>query len=288
MSLRLGKLPAVDDPRDLLFADVRPHGVALPKIPKPGGGYGMDFGASGWGMLGNGPQDDSSIDPSWAAAEGAGNCEIAGPCHDIMEGQKNSGHPVSRFTCLSAIKDYTKFLQSVQPGHAYDPQSGANDTGCNTQQVLSWRQKVGITDANGTVHKIGPYFRVKAGDFGEMWDALWLAECIGIGIEPFPQSAMDQFNAGQPWEPVKGSPASEGHWVIIVGHPTENVWTGISWGRRQLIVPAFITEYVTECWAWIDPERFTAVTGKDVHGFTAADVQRYLAVTAQQVAAQFG
>lgn len=285
--LKLGKKPAVHDPRDLRFADLRPKGVSLPTFPKPGGGYGMDFGATGWHMLGNGPQDDGTIDSSWAAASGCGNCEIAGPCHDTMEAQKNGGRPVSRFTCLSAVQDYTRFLESVQPGQAYDPQSGANDTGCNTQQVLSWRQKTGITDTDGNAHKIGPYFSVEVGNFDAMWDALWLGECIGLGISPFPQSAMDAFNAGQIWTYVKGSPASDGHWIILPGHPTANLWTGITWGRRQLVTPSFITGYGDECWVWIDPDRFTAVTGKDANDFTPADVEQYLAVVAKQIADQF-
>lgn len=287
-ALRLGKKPARHDARDLRFADLRPKGVSLPKFPKPAGGYGMDFGQTGWKMLGNGPQDDNTIDPSWAAADGCGNCELAGPCHDIMESAYNAGRPVPRFTSLSAVTEYAKFTESVAPGQGYDPQTGANDTGCDTQQVLSWRQKVGVTDADGGVHEIGPYFSVEVGDFDQMWDALWLGEHLGLGIAPFPQSAMDEFNAGQTWTYVPGSPASDGHWIILPGHPTANLWTGVTWGQRKPITPSFITHYGDECWVWLDPEQFTAATGKDAHNFDAADVEQYLAVTAKRIAAQFG
>ena len=74
--MKLGKQPATYDSRDIRYSDVRPVGLApaLPPIPAPHGGYGEDFGADGWLMLGNGPCDDGSIPETDAAFQGAGDC----------------------------------------------------------------------------------------------------------------------------------------------------------------------------------------------------------------------
>src|ERR1700722_10504368 len=102
--LKLGKQDHIYDSRDIRYGDVRPSSVSLPTAPAPSGGYGIDF--SDWLMLGNGPCDDGSVDSSWAAFQGAGDCAWAGPAHETMEACKNAGRPVPEFTCLNVLDQY--------------------------------------------------------------------------------------------------------------------------------------------------------------------------------------
>ncbi len=271
--LKLGKRPATYDSRDITFADVRPAGTTLPTAPPPGGGYGTDF--ADWLMLGNGPCDDGSVESDWAAYGGAGDCAWAGPAHETMEASKNANRPVPGFTCLNVLEQYSAYS-------GYNLQTGANDNGSNVRDVLSWRQKTGLLDSTGAAHKIGTYVALEPGNTSQLWEALWLFEAVGIGIN-FPNSAMDQFNAGKMWSVVAGATIEGGHYVPLVGHPVQNVWTCVTWAKRQTMTPQFLTTYCDEAWAYIDPERYNAVTGETLQSFTDADLEKYITVVSQQI-----
>ncbi|MGO9957313.1 MAG: hypothetical protein ACLP50_15310 [Solirubrobacteraceae bacterium] len=272
--MKLGKQPATYDSRDIRYADVRPSGVSLPKVPPPGGGYGTDF--SDWLMLGNGPCDDGSVQSGWAAFQGAGDCAWAGPAHEEMEACKNAGRPVPAFTCLNVLQQYSAYS-------GYNLQTGAGDNGSNVRDVLTWRQTKGLVDAAGAAHKIGTFVSLEPGNTDQLWEALWLFESVGIGIN-FPNSAMDQFNAGQMWSVVAGTTIEGGHYIPLVGHPVQNVWTCVTWAKRQTMTAQFLTTYCDEAWAYIDPERYNAVTGDTLQKFTDADLDKYITLFSQQIA----
>lgn len=270
MTLMMGKHPATYDSRDLRYADVR-AGLQLPPIPPPSGGYGMDFGADGWHMLGNGPDDTV-----FAGFQGCGDCAWAGPAHEVMESCKNAGRAVPAFSGKTVVDQYSKYS-------GYDPQSGANDNGSNVRDVLTWRQKTGLLDDSGTPHKIGTYVALEPGNLDQLWEALYLFDVIGIGLQ-FPVSAMDQLNAGQMWSVVPGAKIEGGHYVPIVGHPTPGVWTCITWGQRQTMTTQFLQTYCDEAWAWLDPERYSQATGNSPQGFSPSQLQQYMTAIAQQKA----
>jgi hypothetical protein len=272
--MKLGKQPATYDSRDIRYADVRPSGVSLPNVPPPGGGYGTDF--SDWLMLGNGPCDDGSVQSGWAAFQGAGDCAWAGPAHEEMEACKNAGRPVPAFTCLNVLQQYSAYS-------GYNLQTGAGDNGSNVRDVLTWRQTKGLVDAAGAAHKIGTFVSLEPGNTDQLWEALWLFESVGIGIN-FPNSAMDQFNAGQMWSVVAGTAIEGGHYIPLVGHPVQNVWTCVTWAKRQTMTAQFLTTYCDEAWAYIDPERYNAVTGDTLQKFTDADLDKYITLFSQQIA----
>ena len=73
-----------------------------------------------------------------------------------------------------------------------------------------------------------------------------------IGIQ-CPQSAQEQFQAGQPWSVVQGSPIEGGHCIILVGYDPQFVYA-VTWGKVVAIEPDFLTTYMDECWAIICPE----------------------------------
>jgi hypothetical protein len=266
----LGKQPATYDSRDITYADVRAGAGSLPPAPPPSGGYGADF--SDWLMLGNGPCDDNSVNSSWAAFQGAGDCAWAGPAHEEMEAAKNSGQPVPTFTCLNVLEQYSAYS-------GYNLETGAKDNGSNVRDVLKWRQKKGLLDTAGTAHKIGTFVALEPGNTEQLWEALWLFEAVGIGIN-FPNSAMDQFNAGKTWSVVAGATIEGGHYIPLVGHPTASVWTCVTWGKRQTLTEQFLTTYCDEAWAYIDPARYNAVTGETLQDFTNADLTKYISEVA--------
>lgn len=262
MALKLGKNPATYDSRDLRFADVRPKDLVLPQVPMTWG-RGMDFGATGWLMLGNGPDDTV-----FKGFQGCGDCAWAGPAHEEMQAAHEAGRPIPKFSGSTVVNQYGAYS-------GYNAETGANDNGSDVRAVLNWRQTKGLTDDDGNAYKIGAYVSLEPGNWQTLREACWLFESVGIGIE-FPQSAMDQFNAGQTWSVVPNSPLDGGHYVPVLGHPWPGYWTLITWGQRQVATWDFIAKYCDEAWAYIDPERYSTVTGDTYNGYKDADLEKYI------------
>jgi hypothetical protein len=280
--LKLGKKPFVPDERDILYSAVRPKDVQLPDLPA-GWGRGMDFksdvppSAGGWGMLGNGPCDDRSIPRSWAAYDGAGDCTCADVAHAIRMEAHDSGRAVPAISSRTVIEQYADLS-------GYNPRTGDNDDGLEIRDVLRYRLHEGFADDAGTRHKIGVYVRVDVEDWRLLREACWLFPGLSIGLS-ITQAQMDQFDANETWSYVPGSPDLGGHDVPIVGHPRGGLWTVISWGRRQIATYRLLEEQCDEVWAYVDPDRYSAVTGKTYNGYTDVDLEAYIYAVAGSVSA---
>jgi hypothetical protein len=277
--LHTGKRAATYDARDIRWGEVRAT-VTLPTIKPFNHGYGMDFKAGpwpGWGMFGNGPCDDGSITNQGSYMyNGAGNCAWAGPGHETMMLDKNAGRPVAKFTCLNLLNQYAEYL-GIGSATALNAN---NDQGSDVRQVLQWRATKGLLDVNGNAHKVGVYVSGEPGNFQDLWEMFYFFEAAGMGIN-FPNSAMDQFNNGKMWQPVNGAQIDGGHYIPIVGRPSNGVWTCITWGQRQLMTNSFITKYCDEIWAYISPERYNAVTGDTLENYKDADLEKFITLVGQ-------
>lgn len=270
----LGKNAAAYVPGALRYTDVRPvdlDATSLPTLTKKfGGGYGTDF--SDWLMLGNGPCDDGSITSGYAE-NGAGDCAWAGPAHEEMESAHNAGRTVPKFTCANILDQYAAYLGLKD----HTQLNENNDGGSNVHDVLTHRQQVGLKDVDGNAYKIGPFVQLETGNLDQYWEALYLFENVGIGIQ-FPESADEQFGNGQAWSVVPGAQIVGGHYIPLVGHPAKNTWTCVTWAKRQPMTQQFVTKYVDEAWAYIDPERYNSVTGETLENYKDADLEKYISL----------
>jgi len=250
--LRLGKLPATTDRRDLLFARyVQP--AELP-TPPPQFGHETLFGPHSWGMLGN---------DEW------GDCAWAGPAHETMLLTKEGGH-LAQFTTSGVLRDYAA-------GTGFDPKAGPpgenpTDQGSDVRSVLGYRRSKGIVDAHGKRHKIGAYVRLDQTNLNEVYQALYLFQVIGIGIR-FPQTAMQQFNDGEPWDVVPRAKVEGGHYVCLVAR-RQNLDV-ITWGALQQMTERFFRKYCDEAWAYISVENLRS--GIDPEGFKLTQLKADLA-----------
>jgi hypothetical protein len=249
---KLGKRPAQYDRRDLQFAYYRV--AALPPYPAQFG-HEVQVDANGWGMLGNGPDD--SVAPGF---QGAGDCVFAGADHETLLWTTEGGRP-AKFTGANAIADYSAVT-------GYRPNIPFSDRGTQTRAALNYRRKTGILDADGIRHKIGAYLALEPGNIDHLLEALYLFGAVGIGLK-FPNSAMDQFNSGQPWSVVPGAKAAGGHYVPLVA--MRNYLVCVTWSRLQMMTWQFYKEYCDEAWAILSPEMLTA--GVSPEGFNLAQLQ---------------
>ncbi len=250
--LRLGKQPATDDTRDLLFTKY----VDATQIPPAPAEFGHEtlFPPKGWGMLGN---------DEW------GDCAWAGPAHETMLLSTEGAHPAT-FTTANVLSDYaagTGFNPSAGP-----PGSNPTDQGSNVRDVLQYRRKTGIIDEGKKRHKIGAFVKLEPKNLNQIYQALYLFQAVGIGLE-FPRSAMEQFNEGKPWSVVEGAQIEGGHYVCCVAkHQDIDI---VTWGALQQMTVPFFEKYCDEAWAYISTEDLQK--GKDPDGFKLSQLKEDLA-----------
>jgi hypothetical protein len=258
--LKLGKHAATYDKRDLLFAEYRTT-APLPAHPKHFG-HEKRIAPKAWQMLGNGPDNTVST-----AFGGAGDCVFAGGDHETMLWTLEGG-TAAKFTGANAISDYST-VTGYNPKAKPDAQeNNPTDNGTNVRVALDYRRKTGLIDAAKKRHKIGAYIALEVGNMDHLLEALYLFGVVGIGIR-FPDSAMDQFDAGKPWSVVPGPEPTEGHYIPLVAF-RKNLEC-VTWGQIQQITPQFYQTYCDEAWAILSPEML--VKGKSIDGFDLAQLQ---------------
>lgn len=160
------------------------------------------------------------------------------------------GHEIQSWTAYG-VTEITPSEADILAGFKA---TGPETEGRNVQDVLSYWQKTGIAG-----HQIGGFAQLTGLDNLTLAkQCLDLFGTVYLGIE-VPQSAMDQFNAGQPW-------SYTGDKNIIGGHaiPVQYWTTGqtgeievVTWGKRQRMTRRFWYEYVEEAWVVFSPDQFS-------------------------------
>lgn len=262
-TLHLGKLPARPIKGAVKFSEIRKTVAGhLPPIPAQFG-HGGDFPGKGWLMLGNGP--DNTVFPGF---QGCGDCAWADPAHAEMEAARNAGRPVPAFSGKTIVEQYSEYS-------GYNPRTGENDNGSQISDVIQWRQTKGLRDDHGNVYKIGQAVELDPGNIQELWEAAYLFECVTIGVV-LCTAQMDQFDAHGPWDYVHGSPQEGGHDVPVVGSSGL-----VTWAERHGYTRAFYEHQNDEAVAYVDPLRYSAVTGETAEHFADADLEKYLTMIVQ-------
>lgn len=228
MKYKLGKLPASPSAPPLkMGAMLDAAKIKLPQFPKV---FGHVKNSIAWGMLGN---DEHS------------NCVFAGADHETMIWALSAGRPMPRFTPQCCLADYSK-----QTG--FNPANPDSDQGADMQDAAEWRRTVGITDADGVVHKIIAHAPLRK-SWNDVLTAIWLFGAVGVGFR-LPDNADKQFDAGKPWTPIKGTQIEGGHYTPAVGLNSKGLLVISTWGRLQAVTPAFFEQYCDEVRVYLTTE----------------------------------
>jgi len=220
-----GKLPARPDAIALKFGDYL-RKDKLPTLPPRFGHVTNEPpGRHGWGMLGN---------------DIAGDCVIAGRCHEIMVDALATNRPVPDFSPGSALAAYSQCLVYCG-GQPFDPNNPASDTGLDMQAAAKWWRAVGMTQADGKLHKIDAYVAVETVD--DVLMATYLCGSAGVGLA-LPATAETQFEAGQVWSDVSGQPIG-GHYVPCVGYMGGHL-VFVTWGELQGATRQYIQQWIED------------------------------------------
>ena len=151
----------------------------------------------------------------------------------------------------------------------YTPSDPSTDQGTVVRDALRYRRHTGIVDAGQQRHKISAFVALEPGNTSQVKEAIHLFDAVGIGFA-FPDSAMDQFDAGKPWQVVAGAQVEGGHYVPLIGYDERYVYC-VSWGRLQPMTWRFFSKYTDEAWALLCREFLT--NGASPDGFDWASLR---------------
>ena len=245
--MQLGKLPARREAYRLKLADYLDPAIVLPTIPQNFGHYSL---VSNYGVLAN---------------NSVGCCVISGGLHETQLWNAEVARTVP-MSDVCAIQNYTA-ITGYDPSQTAADGSNPTDQGTDVQVSAQWRVTNGLTDAAGQVHKVAAFVFVNPQNLSELKAAAYIFGAIGLGFD-FPDTAMKQFERGQPWAPVAGAKSLGGHYVTLAGW-AQDFGIGITWGQRQRITAPFIQEYADEAIAYLSMEMLNQHT-KSPEGFDLA------------------
>lgn len=205
-----------------------------------------------WGMQGN---------------DQYGDCTCAGVAHkrigDVFVNQgKTLDVPVA-----ATLKLYS----AVTGFRADDP---STDQGALCQDVLAYWRKHGFQG-----EKIVAFAKVDISDPEMVKEAIATFGQVYTGFN-VPDSAMDQFNQGEPWDVVRGSHIEGGHCVTIGAYDADGL-TAVTWGALQKMTWKFFRTYFDEVWVIVTADMIDPKTGLDKYGLSLDALnEQFAALTA--------
>jgi hypothetical protein len=194
-----------------------------------------------------------------------GDCTCACIAHMLMLITAHTGEMVTP-TLADVIGVYSA-VTGYDPSQVQPDGSNPTDQGAAITDILAYWQATGIAG-----HKILGWAKIDQTNKIAMRTAIYLFGGIDIGIN-VPQSAMDQTNAGQPWDVVPNSPIVGGHSVPNFGDGADGE-TCVTWAQLQQMSNEFLSTYCDEAYAvvtqdWVDQKSGLAPSHLDVAALIA-------------------
>lgn len=225
-NVKFGKNPPRFDPRTPFLHN---H-LTGPQLSYPAKQDWISAGKVGyWGMMLN---------------DTLGDCVIA-----------SKGHLVIEYTTLTGNHNTVVLPDSVilagyEAVGGYVPGNPSTDNGCD---MLTAAQYFRATGFGG--HRISAYASVAPTNLDMVYAAINLFGACDIGFN-VPQSAMAQFDAGQPWDVTSDDgQILGGHDVPLMAYDSVGkMFTCITWGRPQLMTQAFFAKYCDEAFTYLSPD----------------------------------
>lgn len=216
--LSLGKLPAQPGRPRLML------GPTLSTLEDPPAE--VDNGRGAYPMYGN---------------DQYGDCVEAGIGHQVGQYTEYAEGQEALFTDEDILGAYSAIT-------GFRPDDPSTDQGTYTQDAMAWWRKTGLKG-----HAIVMYAALDLANVKALKQAIATFGAVGVGFN-FPAYAMDQFNAGQPWDVQRKKTAIQGgHYVIATGYDGQYLKVK-TWGAEQRMSWAFLAKYADEAWLVLDDE----------------------------------
>lgn len=253
---RVGVDPRTGREHPRLMAGRFLTGAALPTVPEV---VDWQSNVPSWPMY---------LNDQW------GDCVFADIGHGI-EATTQYGQGAAVMVTDADIEAAYSAVTGFDP-NAGPPGANPTDQGTVMQDAMDYWRKTGIGG-----HQIVAFAEVNVTDLDEVADCIYLFGGIHLGIN-FPASAMEQFDAGQPWDVVADDGGNEGGHAILTAYrrvqaaavlrDAAGAMVGfrvVTWGQEQVMTLAFFQRYAEEAWvavdqAWVDAAGHTPVPGVDL------------------------
>lgn len=246
-ALKLGKKPAVHDPRTLKLAKY----LNYPQLPTPPARVDWTSRLGPLGMMAN---------------DRLGDCTCAAMGHMVQVWTAEANEAPVVISDEDIVKAY-------EAACGYSPGDPSSDQGGNEQRVLSYWRNTGIGPAG---HKITGFASVNPHDRLEVQTALALFGGIYLGVA-LPLSAQAQ--VGRIWSTMLGANAQPNSWgghAVPGAQYDETGLTVITWGALQRMTWGFFQTYVDEAYAVVSEDWITR-SGKAPSGFDLETLKSDLA-----------
>jgi hypothetical protein len=166
-----------------------------------------------------------------------GDCVMAARAHQTRRFEDLEQSQLLNITEQEVIDEYMR-------------ETGGQDSGLvMSRSFKAWKNRG--WQAAGRSYRIYAYSRLRVGWVSQIHQGMAADLGIQIGFT-VTQEAMDQFDAGQPWElTTNQSQELGGHCVYCVAY--EPGWiTVVTWGKRQKMSEEFFRKYTDEAWGILD------------------------------------
>jgi hypothetical protein len=194
-----------------------------------------------------------------------GDCTCAGAANLLILWTCHTGTVV-----IPTLDEVLAMYAAVCPGFSPGPPV-VNDNGAAMTDVLNYLQTTGIAG-----HKILGWAAI---DFTNIVQRKLACQWFGatyVGVN-FPSAAMNQFDAGQPWEVVDGDTIEGGHAIIRPGYGADGD-DYVTWAKwDQKASAAWSAAYVEEEYAIITQDWIDQATQKTPGGLDLVTLQADLA-----------
>lgn len=181
-----------------------------------------------------------------------GDCTCACVGHMIMNMTAHTGSIL--IPTDEEILAFYSAITGYDPSQTDSQGNNPTDTGAAITDVLARWQSDGIT-IGGQVHKILGWMQFDHTNREQMAQVIYLFGAADCGVV-LPNSAMDQFNAGQDWDVVADDGGEDGgHCIPAFGQGGAGV-TFITWAKLQAARNAWPTKYLDEAYGVIAPDWF--------------------------------
>jgi hypothetical protein len=185
------------------------------------------------------------------------------------------GHLVQEFTAHTGAEvtpTDAQVLAAYETVGGYVPGNPSTDNGAAITDFLAYWVNQGFA---GQPNLTG-WAAIDQTNIEAVKQAVFLFGALDIGVN-LPNSAMDQFQAGQSWDVVADDGGIDGgHCIPIMGYGSQG-FAVVTWGKIQYMTNAFFSAYCDEGYGLISPQWLDSVTQKTPSGFDLATLQADLA-----------
>lgn len=159
-----------------------------------------------------------------------------------------------------------QILSAYEAIGGYVPGNESTDNGCAITDVLNYWQNTGIAG-----RKIIGWAEIDVTNLTAVKQAIQIFGGIDIGFN-VPQSAMDEFNAGQPWNDTTDTNIEGGHSVPVLSYGSQGC-TCVTWAKLQPMSWDFWKTFVDEAYALITQDFLTSAQKSPIFGFDLPTLQ---------------